>query len=242
VISLRRAVERHRLRRPEPDAWLSFHPPEREDPLASQFGDLMSVKETWLPPGAPALRVLQPDGELLTYVREGSFSHEDSHGESSVIHAGEFHLRAVGGGAEHLEFNPSPVDSAHIYQICMRRPGAEAATWPAQQQRFSVAQRRGQLCLIASPDASQGSLRLDQDARLYSALLEPGQHLVHEMAANHCAWLHLVHGAASVGDVMLSTGDGAGISDRAGVSVTAREESEILLVDVRRPLAIKTSG
>ena len=46
------------------------------------------------------------------------------------------------------------------------------------------------------------------------------------------AWLHLVRGEVDLGDVILTTGDGAGFTAERAVSLTAREETEILLLDL----------
>ena len=72
---------------------------------------------------------------------------------------------------------------------------------------------------------------------MYSALLDPGQHVVHELSQGRRAWLHLVHGEVILGDVVLTAGDGAGFTGERAVSLTAREDAEILLVDlgVERP-------
>jgi redox-sensitive bicupin YhaK (pirin superfamily) len=77
-----------------------------------------------------------------------------------------------------------------------------------------------------------GSLHLREDALIYSALLEPGQHVVHDLESGRAAWLHIVTGAVTLGDAVLRTGDGAGISEQRPVSFTAREDTEILLVDL----------
>ena len=72
---------------------------------------------------------------------------------------------------------------------------------------------------------------------MYSAMLDPGQHVVHELSQGRRAWLHLVQGEVTIGDLVLTTGDGAGITAERAVSFTAREETEILLLDlgVERP-------
>jgi len=93
----------------------------------------------------------------------------------------------------------------------------------------------GWLCVVASPDARSGSLRLRQDALLYSAMLDPGDHVVHELSQGRSTWLHLVEGEASFRDIVLSTGDGAGVTAEHAVSLTAREETEILLLDLGEP-------
>jgi hypothetical protein len=56
--------------------------------------------------------------------------------------------------------------------------------------------------------------------------------VVHELSQGRSAWLHLLQGEVTLGDIVLSTGDGAGITGERAVSLTASEESEILLVDL----------
>ena len=102
-------------------------------------------------------------------------------GRSGVIHAGEFQRMTSGGGVRHSETNASRTAWAHVFQIGLYP--SQAGFEPGhEQKRFSSAERRGLLCIVASPDARKGSLRVHQDARMYSALLDPGQHLVHELA------------------------------------------------------------
>jgi redox-sensitive bicupin YhaK (pirin superfamily) len=67
---------------------------------------------------------------------------------------------------------------------------------------------------------------------MYSALLEPGHHVVHTLTPGRAAWLHIVQGEVKFGDLVLTTGDGAGVAAERSVSLTAREDSEILLLDV----------
>jgi redox-sensitive bicupin YhaK (pirin superfamily) len=155
-------------------------------------------------------------------------------GHSGVIHAGEFQRMCAVPGARHSETNASRSDWAHVFQVRLHR--SEPALEPGREQRrFSAGDRRGGLCIIASPDARRGSLRLDQDTRMYSALLDPGQHIVHELAAERAAWLHLVQGEVTLGDLVLTSGDGAGVTTERAVSLTAREDSEILMFDVAGP-------
>ena len=68
--------------------------------------------------------------------------------------------------------------------------------------------------------------------------------MVHELGQGRSAWLHLVEGEVTLGDVVLSTGDGAGVTAERAVSLTAREETEILLVDLgeERPRSYTDGG
>ena len=231
MITLRRSAERHHDRLRNREVWRTFDPMACGERPSERFGTLTAVDESCLPPRADVPRRVGGDAEVITYVREGAVAYEDPTGHAGVIHAGEFQRMRTVQGARHSETNASRSGWAHVFQIRMCDPALERETG-REQKRFSAAQRRGVLCLVASPDARAGSLRLGQDARIYSALLEPGQHIVHELAPAHAAWLHVVHGEITLDDLELITGDGAGVSAERAVSLTARSNSEILLFDV----------
>lgn len=231
MITLRRTNERHHQRRSKREVWLTFDRRNRADPYADGFGSLEMLAEDRLPPRAAVPRPSRQDAEIVTYVREGALAYQDSLGRSGVIRAGEFQRMTGGRGIRHSETNESPTDWAQVFRIGLRS-SANGLEKDHEQRRFSAAERRGALCVVASPDARRGSLRLQQDAFLYSAMLHPGHHIVHELAHTRSAWLHLVTGELTLADVVLTSGDGAGIAAERSVSLTAREESEILLLDL----------
>lgn len=213
----RRRAASHPAR--QADVWLTFHL-DRSDPLADGFGTLEVFNEGPLEPCQ--------DAEIVTYVLAGSLAHEDSAGLSGVVHAGEFLRRTGTPGIQRSEANACRSDWAHVFHMWLRP--SQAQREPSQeQQRFSAAERRG---VIASPDGRKGSLRVNQDARIYSALLDPGQHVIHELLAGRSAWLHVVRGEATLGELVLKTGDGAGLTAERSVSLTAHEDTEIVLIDL----------
>ena len=231
MITLRRATQRHHERRRKQEVWLTFYPQDMADQNTDGFGTLESLTEDRLPPGAGVPRHRHHVGEIITYVREGALGYEDSLGRSGVIRAGEFQRMTAGRSLRHSETNASRTDWAHVFQIGLR-PWQEGLEPAHEQKRFSAAERRGGLCVVASPDARRGSLRIHQDALMYSAMLDPGQHVVHELSQGRRAWLHIVQGEVTLGDVVLTAGDGAGFTAERAVSLTAQEEAEILLVDI----------
>ncbi|HEX7839351.1 MAG TPA: pirin family protein [Kofleriaceae bacterium] len=231
MISLRLAAERHHDRRLKREVWRTFDPTDRTDRRADRFRALEALDESRLPPRADVPRRFGDEGEIVTYVREGTVAYDDSTGHAGVIHAGEFQRMTAAHGARHSEANASRVDWAHVFQIRIRRSMPELEPG-REQKRFSAAERRGGLCVVASPDARGGSLRLGQATWIYSALLEPGQHVVHELAPAHAAWLHIVQGEVTLDDLVLTTGDGAGVTTERAVSLISRADSEILLFDL----------
>lgn len=231
MIKLRRAEERHHDRHRNRDDWFTFYPRDRGDPRADRFGHLESLRESRVPARAIASRAPHHDAEIVTYVRKGALAYEDAPNGTGVIQAGEFQGTTAGRGIRRSETNTSQSHRAHVFQLLLG--SAESGLAPGHElKRFTVAERRGRLCVVASPDARRGSLRIHQDALVCSALLEPGQHVVHELSPGRTAWLHCVEGELTLGDIVLTRGDGVGLTAERSVSLTAQEQTEILLVNL----------
>ena len=73
------------------------------------------------------------------------------------------------------------------------------------------------------------------DARIFSALLDRGQHVVHPLGDGRGVWLHVVQGEVTLFDLVLTTGDAAAIEAEHAVSFVAREASELLLIELPAP-------
>lgn len=236
MITLRRAGERRRVRpgpRPEPmsDSWLAFFPGEGGGPFADGFGAIATLDEERLSPGARTLSRPDVGTETVAYVLEGALAYADLTGRHAILEAGDFLSVTSGLGFRHAERNVSCTDGAHVILIGLR------VTIPAsgpsvEQQRFSAAERRGVLRVVASADGRRGSLTVHQDVVMHSALLFPGQHVVHPLRPGRSAWCQVVRGRVTLGGVALETGDGAAVTGEHVVSVTATTEAEVLLFDV----------
>ena len=231
MIWIRRALARHHDLRRKRDVWRTFDVRDRAAPFGDGFGALEALDENHLPPGSEIPRHEHEAAEIVTYVREGAVTCDDATGYTGVIQAGEFERMSAPRGVRHTEANASRVDSAHVFQIRLHESELDRAH-EREQKRFSAAERRGVLCVIASPDARIRSLRLHQDTRLYATILEPGHHVVHELAPGRAVWLHVILGEIMLGDLVLTTGDGAGLAAEHAVSLTARHDTEILLFDL----------
>ncbi len=222
MITLCRSADRHHVRREKRDVWSTFHPR-----AADGFESLVELNEALIPPGASIPSLPFRDAEVITYVFEGALAYKGSPGGSGVTYAGEF--QRMSALRRHSERNPSRSAWARVFQISMH--SAEGELQPGREtKRFSIAQRRRELCVIASPDGRDGSLRIQSDAHIHSAILDSGRHLAHELAPESGAWLHVVTGEVQMGDDVLTTGDGAGIEAEHAISLIAHDDSEVLIV------------
>lgn len=230
MLTLRRSDQRHDGRRGEQAVWLTFCAPAAGAPSSDGFGHLELLNEVRLPPSGTLRAHPQRLIETITYVLDGALVYDDSLGRSGVLQAGEFRRTTAARGVRFRDTNPSPTNWTHLFQVGLRSGGELP---PAEEQkRFSAAERRKGLRLIAAVDARSGALRIREDALVYSALLRAGQHLVHDLHSGRRAWLHVVSGEVALGDLILSRGDGVGLTAERSVSFTANQETEVLLIDV----------
>jgi quercetin 2,3-dioxygenase len=134
----------------------------------------------------------------------------------------------------------SPEFPANIFQVRLESTGTELQP-RHEKKHFSRAARRGRLCVVASPDARGGSLSVQLDMVVYSAILEPGQHIIHELANGRTACVELVQGELSLGgEIILSAGDSTSVFGELAVSLTARVQSEILIVNLGGLLVLES--
>lgn len=236
IITLRTSRERRLERRGRREAWQTFFPSGPGDPFAGGFGVLAGLAEYRLPPAAELAPAdgADADGEVLTFVSEGALRISDPEEGPSVFRAGELQRAGAAREARQRSRNASQSEWAQVLRLCLR-PAAGGPGGGRERRLFTAADRRGRLLLLASPDGRAGSLRIAQDADVHAALLEPGRHVMQALAPGRGAWIHVVRGEVTFGGVVLATGDGAGVAGARSVSITARERSSILLLEVGDP-------
>jgi redox-sensitive bicupin YhaK (pirin superfamily) len=119
----------------------------------------------------------------------------------------------------------------HFLQIWIM-PSANGLPSGYEQKHFSDDDKRGRLRLVASPDGAEGSVRVQQDARMYAGLLEKGAAVKHAFAPGRLGWLHVARGSVKLGQQTLSAGDGVAIEGEASLELSAADKGEVLLFDL----------
>jgi hypothetical protein len=231
MITLRSAKQRLRTIDGGRETLQSFNAENPFDPAHDGFRSLECLREEWLAPGVELEFRAPRNLEILTYVWKGAVILEDPGGQKTPLEMGECHRATARNGTLHRFWNSSRIETARVFQSFMT-PDRNFLQTPGEKKRFSLAERRGVLRLLFSRDGRNSSLRLRQDAGIYSSILDSGHHLVHELASGRGAWIHVVHGRIQMFDQKLEAGDGVSIIEEPAVSMTAREPSEILLFDL----------
>ncbi|GGA72010.1 pirin family protein [Arenimonas soli] len=231
MISLRPARERGHANHGWLDSWHSFSFAGYHDPEHVHWGPLRVINEDRVAPGQGFGTHGHRDMEIISYVLEGALGHKDSMGHAASIVPGEVQRMSAGTGVTHSEYNHSATGETHFLQIWIipRTLGVQPGY---AQKTFTDADKRGRLRLIASGDGADGSVPINQDARLYAGLFDGDESAELAIAPGRLAYVHLVRGELEVNGRRLQAGDALKFRDEPRVQVAAGRGAEVLVFDL----------
>ncbi len=170
------------------------------------------------------------DMEIITYVRTGAITHQDSMGNKGRTGAGDVQVMSAGTGVTHAEYNLEDEDTT-LFQIWVEtdKPNGEPG-WGAMP--FPKEAREGSFQLLASRNPDDGALTINADARVLGATLKSGGTIDYD--AEEARHLYLVSsGRVRVNGREANPRDGIAITGEQRVTIEAEDESELVLVDAR---------
>jgi quercetin 2,3-dioxygenase len=231
MITLRPAAERGHANHGWLDSWHSFSFADYFDAEHVHFGPLRVINEDRIAAGSGFGQHGHRDMEILSYVLDGALAHKDSMGNAASIVPGEVQRMSAGSGVLHSEFNHNPAGETHFLQIWILPSRAGGA--PGYEQKFfAEAEKRGRLRLVASSDGAEGSVRVQQDVRLYAGLFDGGETASYAFAPGRLGYLHVARGAVTVNGRALRAGDALKFVDERGLQISGGDQAEVLLFDL----------
>ena len=180
----------------------------------------------------------EKDMVVVTYVREGVIIYKSPLEEPAILETKDFGRNNVAKDTTQYAFNTSEYENAHVFQCgfdlgeCADSCEDSSPKPKGVKKLFAHAERQGILWLIDSSDGREGSLAIKHEVQIYSTFTRNGNHIIHELKPGRSAWLHVVKGKISHNDLVLQTGDGAGITEERSLSFTSKCSAEILLFDL----------
>ena len=201
------------------------------DPSRVNWGSLRVWNDDTIAPKTGFPTHPHNDMEIITYVRSGAITHRDSMGNEGRTEAGDVQVMSAGSGIQHSEYNLED-EETQIFQIWIipeERGGKP--DWGARP--FPKADRAGDFVPLASGVANDDdALPIRTDARVLGATVKAGESVTY---TTHDASRHLylvpATGKVQVEEVEANARDGVAITQRESVTITALEDSELVLVD-----------
>ncbi len=207
-------------------SFAGYHAPER-----MHWGALRVWNDDTIAPQSGFPAHPHRDMEIITYVRTGAITHEDSLGNKGRTEAGDVQVMSAGTGIAHSEYNRED-EATTLFQIWIlpSRRG-QPPGWGARP--FPKHDRTGRFVALASGFASDaGALPIRADARVLGATLKAGEKLEYALGAARLGYLVPARGRVEAEGLEVGARDGAAISDLETLHVEALEDAELVMVDV----------
>jgi redox-sensitive bicupin YhaK (pirin superfamily) len=170
--------------------------------------------------------------EIITYVREGAITHQDSLGNQGRTEAGDVQVMSAGTGVRHAEYNLED-EQTTLFQIWVITDKRGASpSWGAK--KFPKDDRAGTFVTLASGFESDAeALKINAAARVLGATLKAGESAELQLDPGRHVYLVAVGGAIEVNGTRAEPRDGVAITGEERVTIKAVDDAEIVLVDAR---------
>jgi redox-sensitive bicupin YhaK (pirin superfamily) len=214
--------------------WLNAHHhfsfADYYDPKRMNHGRLRVWNDDEIAPNSGFPAHPHANMEIITFVREGAITHQDSLGNKGRTAAGDVQVMSAGSGIRHAEYNLEPGKTT-LFQIWIEpdQRGGEPC-WGAKP--FPKDNRSGRFVTLASGFADDtDALPIRAQARVAATTLKAGESVTYTAGTDRHVYLVPATGAIEVNGVRANARDGVAIDNETALTVTALADSEIVLVD-----------
>ena len=199
------------------------------DPTRMGWGDLRVWNDDEIAPKSGFPPHPHNDMEIITYVRQGAITHKDSLGNEGRTGAGDVQVMSAGSGIRHAEYNLED-ETTTLFQIWIAsRERGGAPSWGAKA--FPKGDRSGKFVVLASGLGDEDALPIRTNGRVLGATLKAGEETTYELGEGRHAYLVSAQGEVEVNGVTLNARDGAAIKDEPTLTIRAKADAELVLVD-----------
>lgn len=200
------------------------------DPARTSWGNLRVWNDDTIAPQTGFPPHPHRDMEIITYVRTGAITHQDSLGNKGRTEAGDVQVMSAGTGIRHAEYNLES-ETTTLFQIwVIPKAAGGSPSWGTKP--FPKGDRSGKLVILASGhDEDKEALRIRADARLLGGTVKAGESVTYESAQGRHIYLVPATGRIDIDGQIFEARDGAAIIGGKPITITALEDAEIVLVD-----------
>jgi quercetin 2,3-dioxygenase len=171
--------------------------------------------------------------EIVSIPLKGALAHKDSTGTEEIIYSGNVQIMSAGSGIRHSEYNASHYDPVNFLQIWIF-PKQQNIKPRHDQKQFDQNDRSGKWQVVVSPDAADGGVWINQDARMAMTRMQAGKEIVFSPAfPGNGVYVFVLEGEVTIGDRKLEKRDALGIWEiEEDVIIRAGSDSELLVIEV----------
>jgi len=204
-----------------------------DDPGNTCFGDLITFNDFTLQPHSGFDTHSHREIEIISYCVNGELLHEDNMGNKGIIKRGEMQYTCAGSGITHSERNNSQGTPLRFIQIWVR-PNAAGLQPLYNATHYKQSDRLNKLLQIVSGQSMQNVTRINQDTNIYISEIRAGRQLGVRQLPGRQMYLVCLEGSLNINNIPLESGDAIKGWDELALTLTAREDCHLLMVEMPR--------
>jgi quercetin 2,3-dioxygenase len=202
------------------------------DQQYEDFGTLRVFNDHTFTPGAVWPLHHYRNYEIVTYIVDGEFRHEDEHGTGSVLMKGWVQHTTAGSGLWHTKIN-NRVDRPLRFIQMWFYPALGDLAPSVEQKTFEMADMTDFFLPLVS-NRDKDTLPIASDARVHSGFLQPGKTTRYYLGAGRGIYLYVLKGGPIyVNEAGVPEYGAAMITEEKRIDVTPLRDAELLLVDIK---------
>ncbi|KHF29666.1 pirin family protein [Anoxybacillus sp.] len=214
-------------------SYFSFSFAEYFDRNNMHFGPLRVFNDDIIAPQRGFGAHPHQEMEIVTVVLKGQLEHRDNLGNHRIISFGEVQRMTAGTGIVHSEMNPSATEEVNLLQLWFL-PEARGLTPSYEQVSYDIQKMKNRLLpIVSKTQAGNEVAYIHQDITMYLSDLENNQHITFHQQEGRRIYLFVIEGELVLNDdTMLQRRDAARITDITTLHITAKADSQFMLIDL----------
>jgi redox-sensitive bicupin YhaK (pirin superfamily) len=208
-------------------SFANYHNPER-----MHFGVLRVLNDDRVAPGKGFGTHPHDNMEIISIPLEGDLEHKDSMGNVAVIKEVDVQVMSAGTGIYHSEYNKNNDQEVKFLQIWLF-PNKKNVEPRYDQISIKEIEKKNSFYQVLSPNQDDQGVWIHQNAWFNIGNFDKG--VSSEYALNdptNGVYVFVLNGEVSIEGQKLEKRDGFGIWDTSKISLTADENSRVLLMEV----------
>ena len=208
-------------------SFANYHNPERMN-----FGVLRVLNDDRVMAGQGFGTHPHDNMEIISIPLEGDLEHKDSMGNVSVIKEGDVQVMSAGTGITHSEYNKNNDREVKFLQIWLF-PNERNVTPRYDHIPIREIEEKNKFYQVLSPNRDDQGVWIHQDAWFHLGKLDKGKSDEYSIKKpSNGVYAFIIDGEVEIDGQKLAKRDGMGIWDTESISVTATDDSFVLLMEV----------
>ncbi|MGA0444904.1 MAG: pirin family protein [Flavobacteriaceae bacterium] len=202
------------------------------NPERTQFGVLRVLNDDIIAPGRGFGMHPHDNMEIITIPLKGALEHKDSMNNVGVIEADEIQVMSAGTGVYHSEYNKNADQEVNLLQIWLF-PNAQNVTPRYDQKSIADLKISNSLYPVVTPEQRSDRLWIHQNAWFHLGDFTQPTTLNYSLnASGNGVYAFVIEGEVTLADTLLGKRDALGVWDTDSFSLSASENTRILLMEV----------